>query len=411
MTADPAAPVLLALSVILCAAKVGGHLASRTGNPPVLGELLAGVVLANVAGAPFRALAELPAIDILARLGVVVLLFEVGLESTVRDMLKVGFASFMVALLGVVGPFALGWLVSAALLPIAGPMVHAFLGATLTATSVGITARVLKDLGRAQDPETRVILGAAVIDDVLGLVLLSVVSGVAVSGTFEAASVGWIVTKAFGCLASALLIGAWVTPPLFRLAARLDGGGVLLALALSFACLLAWATSQVGLSPIVGAYAAGLLLERAHFVDFSARGEEHDLEELVKPLSATLAPVFFVLMGTHVELAQLARPDVLGLALALTVVAIAGKFLCALAVPAGLDRLTVGIGMVPRGEVGLIFAAVGRDLTVGDAPLVGPAVFSAIVVMAILTTLVTPPALAWRLKRRGTSTPSPTPSV
>lgn len=404
MTADPVEPVLLALAAVLCAAKIGGHLASRTGNPAVLGELVAGVVLAVLGGERVQALLSLPTVDVLARLGVVVLLFEVGLESTVRDMLKVGVSSFLVALLGVVGPFALGWAVSAWLVP-AGPIVHAFLGATLTATSVGITARVLRDLGRAQDPEARVILGAAVIDDVLGLVMLSVVSGAAVAGVVDVAGAGWIVTKALTCLAGALVVGGWITPPLFKLAARLDGGGVLLALSLSFACLLAWATAQVGLSPIVGAYAAGLLLERAHFADFAAR-EEHQLEELVKPLSATLAPVFFVSMGAHVEIAQLAKGEVLLLAFALTAVALLGKLLCALAVPSGMDRLLVGIGMMPRGEVGLIFAAVGRDLKLVDA-----ATYSAIVVMAILTTLVTPPALAWRLRRRGTSGDSTTPSV
>ena len=398
MSPDPVTPVLLALAVVLCASKLGGHLAARSGNPAVVGELLAGVALGNLPWAGWAGLAALPALDVLARLGVVLLLFEVGLESTTRDMLKVGPFSFLVAVVGVVTPCALGWAASAWLLPAAGPALHAFVGATLTATSVGITARVLKDVGSGQTPEARIILGAAVIDDVLGLVLLSVVSGVVSPAGWSASSTLWIVTKAIGCLLGALAVGAVVTPPLFRLGARMDGGGVLLALALSFAFLMAWAAAQVGLAPIVGAYAAGLLLEPAHYAEFSARGKEHQLGALVRPLVATLAPVFFVLMGARVDLAQFAGADVLGLACVLTAAAVAGKLVCGLVVPRSLNRLAVGIGMVPRGEVGLIFAAMGRELASGGRPLIAPPVYSALVAMVILTTLVTPPALAWSLR-------------
>lgn len=301
--------------------KLGGHLAARACNPPVLGELLAGVLLGNLpllGYQGFQALADHPAMDVLARLGVVILLFEVGIESTLRDMLKVGLPSFLVASLGVAAPFALGWAASAWLLPAHGPLLHAFLGATLTATSVGITARVLKDLGRSQDPEARIILGAAVIDDVMGLVILSVVSGI-VSGVgtgagLDAWAIGGIVGKAVGFLVGALVAGALIAPPLFRLAARLEGGGVLLALSLSFAFLMAWASAQVGLSPIVGAYAAGLILEPVHFADWAARGKEHQLGELVAPIVAMLSPVFFVLMGMQVVLRLFAHGEVFALA-------------------------------------------------------------------------------------------------
>ena len=399
MSPDPVIPVLLALAVVLCASKLGGHLAARSGHPAVVGELLAGVVLGNLPGAAWAGLAALPALDVLARLGVVLLLFEVGLESTTRDMLKVSALSLLVAVVGVVTPCALGWAASAWLLPAAGPTVHAFLGATLTATSVGITARVLRDVGSGQTPEARIILGAAVIDDVLGLVLLSVVSGAVSPAGWSASSTLWIVTKAIGCLIGALATGAVVTPPLFRLAARLDGGGVLLALALSFAFLMAWAAAQVGLAPVIGAYAAGLLIEPAHLAEFASRGKEDQLGALVRPLVATLAPVFFVLMGARVELARFASADVLGLACVLTAAAVAGKLVCGLVVPRSLNRLAVGIGMVPRGEVGLIFAAMGRELAAGSRPLIAPPVYSALVAMVILTTLVTPPALAWSLRR------------
>ena len=182
--AYPVTPVVLALAIILAVAKLGGHVAVRLRQPAVLGELIAGVMLGSLdlAGLSwFQSFKTESTIDILSQLGVIILLFEVGLESTVRDMLKVGLASLTVAVLGVITPFALGWGVGAWLLPDCSAYVHAFLGATLTATSVGITARVLKDLGRSQSAEARIIIGAAVIDDVLGLMILAIMAGVIAS--------------------------------------------------------------------------------------------------------------------------------------------------------------------------------------------------------------------------------------
>src|SRR6266702_3823319 len=350
----------------LFAAEIGGEAATRVGQPAVLGELLAGVALGNVGffgAGGLEAMKTDPALDMLSRLGVLVLLFEVGLESTVREMLRVGPSALLVAVLGVAAPFALGWGVGVLLVPAAGPYVHAFLGAALSATSVGITARVLQDLGRSQTPEARIILGAAVIDDVLGLVILAVVSGVIAAagqgGALSAWSVGAIVGKATLFLAGAL-----------------------------------------GLAPIVGAFAAGLILEDVHYREFVDRGE-HGLEELVKPIGAFLVPIFFVLMGMRTDLRSFGDPKVLGLAAALTLAAILGKQLCAAGVLGrGLDRLTVGIGMVPRGEVGLIFASIGLSLQLEGRPLLAPATYSAIVMVVLVTTLVTPPALRWSLGRR-----------
>ncbi len=403
----PIAHVVLALAVILAAAKLGGDLAVRIRQPAVLGELVAGVVLANldlVGMTWFRGLAGEPTLDLLAQLGVLILLFEVGLESTVRDMMKVGLAATLVAVLGVVTPFALGWGVGAALLPGRSVYAHAFLGATLTATSVGITARVLKDLGRADLPEARVILGAAVIDDVLGLVILAVVAGVigaAETGTaLSIASTGTVVLKAALFLFGALAIGVVASPLLFRVAARLRGRGVLLATALIVCFVLAALASAIGLAAIVGAYAAGLILEDVHWREFTQRGERR-LQDLVTPIAEFLVPVFFVLMGMRVELRAFGHAGVLLLALLLTVAAIAGKQACALgAVSRGLDRLSIGIGMIPRGEVGLIFASIGMTLTLHGERIVDAGVYSAVVIMVIVTTLVTPPALAWSLGRR-----------
>jgi Kef-type K+ transport system membrane component KefB len=403
--ADPVAGVVLALAVMLIAAKLGGDLAVRIGQPAVLGELIVGVVLGNAALVGIGALEPLkadPFVDMLARLGVLILLFEVGLESTVGQMLKVGLPSLLVAVLGVVTPFALGWAVGAWLLPEHGSYVHAFLGATLCATSVGITARVLKDLDRAQTPEARVILGAAVIDDVLGLVILAVVGGVIVAadrgGDFSAAEVGIIVGKASGFLVGALVLGVWLSPKLFRLASRLRSREVLLAAGLSFCFLLSWLSAEIGLAPIVGAFAAGLILEELHYKDFVDRGE-HGLEELVVPISGFLVPLFFVLMGMRTDLRSFADPSVLLVAAALIVAATLGKQACSFGVGRGFDRLSIGIGMIPRGEVGLIFANIGLSLQMGGKPIVDPSIFSAIVVMVIVTTMITPPALKWSLMR------------
>ncbi len=408
---DQVARLVLSLAVILVAAKLGGHVAARLSQPPVLGELAAGLIVGNlglVGFSGFNYLKTDPAIDILAQLGVVLLLFQVGLESTVSQMLKVGFSSFLVATLGVMGPFALGWGVGAWLLPGESVYAHVFLGATLTATSVGITARVLKDLGKAQCDEARIILGAAVIDDVQGLVILAVVTGIMASAnqgaTLSYGAISMVLLKATVFLFGSLILGVNLSSRMFLLASKLQAGGVLLATGLAFCFFLAWLSSYIGLAPIVGAFAAGLVLEDLHYRDFVNRGEQ-SLEHLVEPIASFLVPVFFVVMGVRTDLGAFAKPGVLALAAALTLAAIVGKQLCAMGVIGrGLDRLSVGIGMIPRGEVGLIFANIGLTLVVAGQPVINESVFSAVVVMVIVTTVITPPALKWSFNRRGRKT-------
>jgi Kef-type K+ transport system membrane component KefB len=398
---------LLFLAVVLAVAKLGGDLASRIGQPAVLGELVAGVVIGNLGLIGFHGFDPIhgdPTLATLAELGVLLLLFEVGLESTVGQMLKVGVSSLFVATLGVVAPFGLGWLVGVWLLPEDETHLHAFLGATLCATSVGITARVLQDLNRSKTPEARVILGAAVLDDVMGLVILAVVSGAVaaaeVGGTLSAAQVGGVLGKAVFFLVGALAAGWWVSPRLFRLASRLRARGVLLAGGLAFCFLVSYLSGVVGLAPIVGAFAAGLILEDLHFRDFLDRGE-HSLAELIHPIAGFLVPVFFVRMGALTDLRSFVEPGVAGLAVALTVAAILGKQACSLGVVGrGYDRLSIGIGMIPRGEVGLIFAAIGTTLTFHGHPVIPPTTYAALVVMVIFTTMATPPALKWSLSRK-----------
>jgi Kef-type K+ transport system membrane component KefB len=282
--------------------------------------------------------------------------------------------------------------------------VHAFLGAVLTATSVGITARVLKDLGHAQSPEARIIMGAAVIDDVLGLVVLAAVAAVIAAADSGAGlsygALALVFGKALVFLVGALSLGVVLSPRLFSVASRLRGRGVLLATALTFCFTLAWLASAIGLAPIVGAYAAGLILEDLHYRELAAK-EEKQLEDLIRPISSFLVPVFFVLMGMRVDLSALMRPEILGLAAALTVAAIVGKQACAIgALGSRLDWLSIGIGMIPRGEVGLIFANIGLTLVVRGEHIIDAATYSAVVIMVMLTTMITPPALKWSLSRR-----------
>jgi Kef-type K+ transport system membrane component KefB len=322
-------------------------------------------------------------------------------------MAKVGGTALRVAVLGVVAPMLLGWGVGAALLPGHSTYVHLFLGATLSATSVGITARVLQDLGESKSREAQVILGAAVIDDVLGLVVLAAVSGIIAAAdagaSAELGPIVWIVVKAAVFLFGAVGLGVWLTPWLYRQAAGLRGSGVLLGISLAFCFTLSWAAGAVGLAPIVGAFAAGLVLEGAVYRPFVDRGEQQ-LEHLIHPVSQFLAPIFFVLMGFRVDLSTFADPSVLGLAAALCVAAVIGKQACVLGVfDRTLRRLPIGVGMVPRGEVGLIFANIGLTLTIGGERVIDGSTFAAVVIMVIVTTLVTPPALAWALGREPAS--------
>ncbi len=393
--------LLIALVVLLVAAKLGGALAERFGQPAVLGELLAGVA---VGALPLLGMGQLvflgtdPVVDALADLGVILLLFEVGLSTRLADLMKVGWSAFLVATVGVIVPMILGALVGAWLLPTAPGYVHVFLGATLSATSVGITARVLQDMGKVRTPEGQIVLGAAVIDDVMGLLVLAVMVGLAGgSGTSTGLTAVIVTVKALVFIGGSLVLGRLLAPRLFALTARLRGRGVVFTAALVTAFVLALAAHLAGLAPIVGAFAAGLVLEGVPFGELLPEGES--LEKLLIPLSSLLVPIFFVRMGLRVDLPGLAGGSLL-LAAGLTVAAIVGKQACGLGVVnRGVDRIAVGLGMIPRGEVGLIFAGMGLDMKFGGKPVLGPGEFAAVVAMVMVTTLVTPPLLRWRMTR------------
>jgi len=397
--ADEFSSLVLSLAMLVTAAKIGGDLAGRFGQPAVLGELAAGVLLGNLPGLePLQYLASDSYLDTFARLGMLLMLFEVGLDLSVRELFAVGASSLLVAMCGTTASFALGWAVAALMLPAPGS-VHVFLAAAITATSVGITARVLKDLRASRSGEAKVILGAAVVDDIVALVVLGLVTGGLAGGAAAPAS-EWrpalaLVAKTIGFLTLAILLGVRLTPEWFRQAARLRAPGALLALGLCLCFFLSWAANAIGLAPLVGAFAAGLVLEDSHSDAFVRRGER-PLGELLEPMTSFLVPIFFVLVGFRTNARVLADPAVLGLPLALTVAAVLGKLASSVGVLApGVRKLTVGWGMVPRGEVTLVFAALGRSLQVGGVPLLDDRGYAALVTLVIITTLITPPALKW----------------
>ncbi|RLJ63788.1 cation:proton antiporter [Sulfurisoma sediminicola] len=417
---------LLWLALILMSARLFAPLAQRIGFPAVLGELLLGVLLGNLSllgVGLFDTIAKDPIIAFLAELGVVVLLLQIGLETRLADLVKVGGRAFAVGSVGIVVPFALGaFVVGPLLLPGASQNTYLFLGATLAATSVGITGRVFRDLGRLGTPAARIVLGAAVIDDVLGLVILAVVSSLVQAGSVSLGEVGGIIAKAVGFLAGSIWIGRMIAPHSSRWLARLDAGpSMLFAQVLATGLALAWLAHAIGLAPIIGAFAAGLLFEPLFLKDFDRplivreiepllpagdkdlaeklrpilikhTGHQHEL--MIEPIGYFFVPVFFVLTGMQVDLRTLADPAIVAVALGVTAAAVVGKLVAGyFAGPVG--RWVVGWGMVPRGEVGLIFAMVGKQLGV-----MGEAMFSVIVIMVILTTLVTPPVLTLLLRRQ-----------
>ncbi|MBU0645899.1 cation:proton antiporter [Patescibacteria group bacterium] len=412
------------IAVILIAAKLSS-LVERFGQPSVLGELVIGVILGNLALLgihSFEPLRQNEIIAFLAELGVVILLFQIGLESNINQMKKVGLKAFLVATVGVIVPFVLGtYVVGPWLLPGLTANAYLFLGATLTATSVGITARVFKDLGKLQTPEAQIVLGAAVIDDVMGLIILAVVSAIVTIGAVSLGTVSIIVAKAVLFLVGAIVIGQLIAPILGRSFSQIHTGvGMKFTLAICFGLLMAFLAHLIGLAPIVGAFAGGLVLDPVHFRYFKDPSIVRDvkvavreadvhtreqvlkaiephahrhIEDIIEPVAFFLVPIFFVMTGFGVKLETMFDLPILLTALGITAVAFVGKIVAGL-VAGQVDKKIVGFGMVPRGEVGLIFAMIGKGLGV-----VNDEIFSIIVIMVILTTLLTPPILTYLIKK------------
>ncbi|MGB2636335.1 MAG: cation:proton antiporter [Candidatus Acidiferrum sp.] len=454
--ADPIVPILIASISITLGAALGGFLMKWIKQPAVLGELLVGLLAGNLgyyfgnptltvlregdnlssiaslaltsqytlgeatlkllpSGPHTDYLAQLLSgpqgqsyisvysfIDIISRLAILVLLFMVGLEISLVEMKRVGKYATYVAVLGIVLPMALGMGVMKLLHPFNALASDLFVGGILTATSVGITARVLRDIGRETTEEARIILGAAVIDDVLCLIVLAVVSGLALTGSISAVSIAITTGKAALFLVASLGIGIWLTPKLVRRLANFGVSNLKLLFGVSFALLLAWLANVAQLATIVGAFAAGMVLNS--FFDREVEGTS--LHDLLSPIESLVVPLFFVWMGIQVKLETMASKDVLIAGLALTIVAIVGKVAAGWGCPPTMNRLAVGFGMMPRGEVGLIFAGIGRGIGVVDEGL-----FSAIVLLVMVTTVLAPVLLRATLGSGSNQTPTPLPAA
>jgi Kef-type K+ transport system membrane component KefB len=409
--------VLLSLVAIFMASKIGGEFFNWLGFPPVLGELVGGVVIGvsalhlvvfpengdhtsslimtilqattaldpQAAQATYEATSEV--LSVLAELGVIILLFEIGLESNIRQLLEVGIQSLLVAVVGVTVPFAAG---TAGLILIfhTPPIAAIFAGAALTATSIGITSRVLAEIGQLSSTEGQIILGAAVMDDILGIIILAVVASLAKTGEVDVLNAVYLIISASVFLVGAILLGRFFNSTFVSVAKQLKTRGRVVIPALTLAFILAYIAAAINLEAILGAFAAGLVLDETDI-------EDEDLEELIKPIADVIVPVFFVTVGTKTDLSVLnpAIPENReGLIIAsfLIIVAMIGKVVSGWSV-FGLpqvNRLAIGVGMIPRGEVGLVFAAVGSD-----SGALSPALDVAIILMVILTTFVAPPLL------------------
>lgn len=369
---------LWSLIVIYVAARLLGELTARLGQSSVLGELLAGVL---VGGSVLGWVEETETLKLLGEIGVMLLLFEVGLESDLQAFWKVGPSALAVATIGVVTPFALGG--GLALLLNLTPLQMIFIGATLTATSVAITSRVLADLGKLKTPEGHIILGAAVLDDIIGLVLLSVIVGLAQSGEVSWLDVGRTAGLAILFLGGAILLGTRYAHLFGGLVNRMKTRGRLIVATVTFALLLGYVSELLHIAPLIGAFAAGLVLARTE--------QQAHIKETVKPVADVFVPIFFVLIGAAVELRHLNPFDqqnwpVLLLAGGLTIAAVLGKLASGFGVrDRQVSRWVVGVGMLPRGEVGLIFAGMGLSHGVITK---GP--YGALMVMVVLTTLIAP---------------------
>jgi len=377
------ASVLMALVAIFVATKLLGEIAQRFRQPSVLGELIAGVVLGgSVLGVvdPTD-----PVIATLAQLGVVVLLFEIGLETELAALIRVGRTATTVAAAGVVLPFTLGYFAAGALG--LGQIPALVCGAALCATSVGISARVLSDLGWLDSNEGRVILGAAVIDDIIGLIILAVVAAIVAGATVSVGSIGRIAGVAVAFVALAVILGGLIAPPIFRVVERIRAAGALGLFGIAFAFLMAWLAQYFGSAMIVGAFAAGLVLFKLP--------QRHEIERSTTMVGHFLVPIFFASVGAAVDLRAVATPRALMVGAALIACGIVGKVLAGF-VPWWFrgNKLLVGVGMIPRGEVGLIFAQMGLA-----AGAVSAGDYGALMLMVLITTFVTPPGLVWVSRR------------
>jgi Kef-type K+ transport system membrane component KefB len=379
------------LAAIFAVGAIAQWIAPRTSSPAVL-ELLGGVFLGNLSlvGVPlFEPMKQSGFLNALSQIGVCFLLFQIGLESTIVQMRQVGLRALLVALTGISGTFLLGLLAFPLLIPELGTATYAFLAATFTATSVGISARILKDVGKSRPHESQIVIGAAVIDDVIGLVLLVLMTTLIRPGTIVGAPVGLAILNVALCIASALVLGRLASHVVPRLLGRVIGklNGTLIT-ALLFFVVFGLAFLAAGLPPIIGCFLGGLILERRRF-----RGEDpetlefewNQTERVVGRTGKFLVPVFFVMTGLSMDLSAMLSLQSIIIALGMIAVAAAGKLLCGLVAGKGANGWVIGVGMIPRGEVQLIYAGMGLALGA-----LSKGIYSSIVIVVIVTTVLAP---------------------
>ncbi|MEZ4087431.1 MAG: cation:proton antiporter [Candidatus Gracilibacteria bacterium] len=426
---EHALQVFVFVIALLFAARLGGRLANRIKQPAVLGELLAGVAVGALGllqgsfGNFVATTKSDPILHWVAMVGVILLLFKSGLEENIHEMKEVGGRATLVAVVGVVLPVAGGIAFTYFLLPGHSMLVYVFFGATLAATSVGITAAVFDNF-KFKSTETRIVLGAAVVDDIIGLVILGVLSAVAQGGEVSGSFIAIAVVKAVGFLGISILLGRLLAPSISKGFSRLHSGPEMkMALALVFCGIYAYGAKVLaGLEPIVGAFAAGLVLDAVHFEKFeepeiakklkvwaglvegkrvqkeleleAEHAREGHVEDLIEGMTKFFVPIFFIVTGMAVDLRVFKDPQVLLMAGGLTIVAFVGKYACGFAAGKGTNKSLVGFGMVPRGEVGLIFANLGKSYGVLDEKS-----FAIAVVVVIATTFVAPPLIAKAIRK------------
>ncbi|HET6405077.1 MAG TPA: cation:proton antiporter [Candidatus Thermoplasmatota archaeon] len=390
--ASEAGAVILQLFVLFAAAKVLGGLGGLVRIPSVVGEILAGVIIGNTFLRDSLQLSgEIEFLEILAELGVVFLIFTVGLETPFEEMKRVGKTSLVVAILGVVLPFVAGYAIMAAL---GSPTIEGlFLGAALVATSVGITARVLAEMGVLGRTEARIILGAAVIDDVLGLMVLTVVQALGQEGSLDPIQIAILLAQALIFVGLLMYFGGRLVRRVLHnnpLAERWEWTapkGPMFAIAVVVCLGLSAGAALIGLAAIIGAFLAGM--------SFAASDARHDLVERFEGIVQFLTPFFFGFIGLQVDLGV--ALSVWHLALGVTVVALLTKVVgCGLGALALGKRsaFAIGVGMMPRGEVGIIVALIGLSMAA-----IPEGLYAVVVAMSLLTTLLTPPILVWAFRR------------
>jgi Kef-type K+ transport system membrane component KefB len=381
------ASILADLFILFAAAKILGELFEHFGQPAVVGELLAGVLVGPHVFGWISEGGGSEVLELLAELGVVILLFTVGLETSIRELRQVGRSALVVGSLGVILPFALGVGLMASLGYDQGDVL--FVAAALTATSVGVTARVFKDLSAIKIPPAQVVLGAAVVDDILALLVLAVVTGIA-AGSFSTIQIVSLLGVIAAFLGVVLLAGPRVVRRLREFAHLPIIPGSPLAFAMLLTLGLAALSETIGLAAIIGAFLAGLIFEF----------RKQEVVTQVEPIYEFLVPFFFAVTGTHLDPGVFTQVDILGLSMAVTAIAVvtklAGGYFGALSL-GRRDALLVGTGMIPRGEVGLIVASIGLG-----RGIIGTDLFGVVLVMTVITTVVTPPFLAPMIRRRPT---------